>query len=474
MATTVKRPSVLGPRKTIEETLASTELQTHKLRRNLGTFDVVVIGVGAMIGAGIFVLTGQAAATKAGPAITLSYVIAGTVCALAALCYAELAAMVPAAGSAYTYTFATLGQLVAFVIGWDLVLEFTIGAAAVAVGFAGYLNALLDQVFGVTLPAAITAPPGDGGSVNVFGIAIVLLVGYLLVRGIGMTAKATTALVAGTLAVLALVLAVGVTDVDAGNWDPYLPFGWSGVVGGAALVFFAYIGFDIVATTAEETKDPQRSMPIGILGALAIVTLVYVAVSGVLTGIAPFGRLGGDAPIADAFKGLGKEWIAAIVYAGALAATLKTVMLLMLGQSRVAFAMCRDCLLPERLGRTHEHFGTPHKITLVTMVVVAALAGFVPLSTLAELVNIGTLFAFMLVAAGVLYLRSAEPGRERTFRTPLVPVVPLLAIAGCIYLAVTLPAATWLRFVVWMALGLVVYATYARRSSRVGGARAPA
>jgi APA family basic amino acid/polyamine antiporter len=462
---------LLGPRKTIDETLAATELETHRLRRNLGTLDVIVMGVGAMIGAGIFVLTGQAAATEAGPGITLSFVLAGVVCALAALCYAELAAMVPAAGSAYTYTFATLGQLIAFIIGWDLVLEFTIGASAVAVGFAGYLNALLDQVAGVTLPDAITAPPGDGGSVNVFGIAIVLLVGLLLVRGIGMTAKATAMFVAATLAVLALVLLVGVTAVDTGNWHPYLPFGWSGVVGGAALVFFAYIGFDIVATTAEETNNPQRSMPIGILGSLAIVTVVYVAVCAVLTGLAPFKELGGEAPIADAFKGLGKDWVAAIVYVGALAATLKTVMLLMLGQSRVAFAMCRDNLLPERFGRTHERYGTPHKITIITMVVVAAMAGFVPLSTLAELVNIGTLFAFMLVSAGVLYLRSAEPERERPFRTPLVPVVPVLAILGCLYLAVTLPAATWVRFVVWMVLGLLVYVLYARRASVVGEGR---
>jgi APA family basic amino acid/polyamine antiporter len=470
MATAAQRGGWLGPRKTIDECLASTELETHKLRRNLGTTDVVVLGVGAMIGAGIFVLTGQAAAGEAGPAVTLSFVLAGVVCALAALCYAELAAMVPAAGSAYTYTFATLGQLVAFIIGWDLVLEFTIGASAVAVGFAGYLNALLDQVAGVTLPDAITAPPGEGGTVNVFGIAIVLFVGYLLLRGIGMTAKATAAFVAATLAVLALVLVVGVTDVDAGNWDPYFPFGWSGVVGGAALVFFAYIGFDIVATTAEETKNPARSMPIGILASLAIVTVIYVAVCAVLTGLAPYKELGGDAPIAEAFKGLGRDWVAAIVYVGALAATLKTVMLLMLGQTRVAFAMCRDGLLPERFGRTHERFGTPHKITLITTLVVAAMAGFVPLSTLAELVNIGTLFAFMLVAGGVLYLRATDPERERPFRTPLSPWLPCLAIAGCLYLAGTLPTDTWLRFVVWMVLGLVVYVFYARRSSVVGNA----
>src|SRR3954468_8987021 len=243
---------VLGPRKTIEETLASTEIETHRLRRDLGALDIVVLGIGVTIGAGIFVLAGVAAATKAGPAISLSFVLAAVVCALAALCYAEFAALVPVAGSAYTYSYATLGQLIAFIIGWDLVLEFTIGASAVAVGFAGYLNALLDQVFGVTLPDAITAPPGDGGTVNVFGIAIVLFVGLLLIRGIGMTAKATITFVAITLAVLLLVLATGVTEVDSANWSPYFPFGFSGVVSGAALVFFAYIGFDVVATTAEE------------------------------------------------------------------------------------------------------------------------------------------------------------------------------------------------------------------------------
>src|SRR5919112_3373254 len=283
--------SFLGPRKTIDETLASTELETHRLRRSLGTFDVIVLGVGAMIGAGIFVLTGQAAAEEAGPAITLSFVVAGVVCALAALCYAELAAMVPVAGSAYTYSFATLGQLVAFIIGWDLVLEFTLGASAVAVGFAGYLNSLLDQLFGVTVPEAISAPPGEGGTVNVFGIAIVLLVGLILVRGIRITARATTVLVGLTLAVLLLVIAVGSTEVDTANWHPFAPFGFHGIVAGASLVFFAFIGFDVVATTAEEARDPQRSMPRGIIGSLAVVTVLYAAVSLVLTGMAPYKQL---------------------------------------------------------------------------------------------------------------------------------------------------------------------------------------
>jgi APA family basic amino acid/polyamine antiporter len=457
--------TLLGPRKTIEETLESTESETHRLRRDLGALDIIVLGIGVTIGAGIFVLAGVAAATKAGPAISLSFVLAAVVCGLAALCYAEFAALVPVAGSAYTYSFATLGQLIAFIIGWDLVLEFTIGASTVAVGFAGYLNSLLDQLFGATIPTAIASPPGDGGTVNVFGIAVVLVVGFILVRGIRMTARATTLFVGLTLAVLLLVVAVGSTDVHTANWHPFSPFGFDGIVGGASLVFFAFIGFDVVATTAEEARDPQRSMPLGIIGSLAIVTVIYVAVSLVLTGMVPYTKLDSAAPVADAFKGVQKDWAAAIIYAGALIATLKTVMILMLGQSRVAFAMSRDRLLPEGLGRTHPRFGTPYKITLLTMVVVAALAGFVPLTTLAELVNIGTLFAFMLVSAGVLLLRRTDPDRPRPFRTPLVPVVPILAIAGCIYLAATLPAATWIRFVVWLVVGLVFYILYSRRRS---------
>jgi len=265
-----------------------------------------VLGVGVTIGAGIFVLAGVAAATKARPAISLSFVLAAVVCGLAALCYAEFAALVPAAGSAYTYSFATLGQLIAFIIGWDLVLEFTLGASAVAVGFAGYLNSLLDQLFGVTIPDSVAAPPGDGGTVNVFGIAIVLLVGFILVRGIRITARTTTLLVGLTLAVLLLVVAVGSTEVDTANWHPFAPFGFDGIVGGASLVFFAYIGFDVVATTAEEARDPQRAMPIGIIGSLAIVTVVYVAVALVLTGMVPYTKLNSDAPVAEAFKGGGQ------------------------------------------------------------------------------------------------------------------------------------------------------------------------
>jgi APA family basic amino acid/polyamine antiporter len=371
--------------------------------------------------------------------------------------------MVPAAGSAYTYSYATLGQLIAFLIGWDLVLEFTIGAAAVAVGWAGYLDSLLDQAFGISLPEAITAPPGEGGVVNVFAVVVVVAVGALVARGVSLTARFNAALVGVTVAVLLLVVGVGVTEIDTANWTPYFPGGLDGVVGGAALVFFAFIGFDIVATTAEETRRPQRDMPLGILGSLAVVALLYVAVAAVITGLAPFAELATPAPVADAFDGLDLGWVAAVVYVGALVAILNTVMILMLGQSRVAFAMARDRLLPRVLATTHPQWGTPHRITMITTVVVAVLAGLVPLGTLAELVNIGTLFAFGLVAIGVLYLRRTDAGRERPFRVPLVPVVPLLAVAGVVYLMVQLEGTTWARFLAWMAVGLVVYLLYSRR-----------
>jgi len=462
-----------GRRKTIDEAIATTEEEGGRLRKELSAVDVTVLGVGVVIGAGIFVLTGQAAATEAGPGITLSFVVAGLICALAALCYAEFAAMVPVAGSAYTFAYATLGELVAFIIGWDLVLEFTVGAAAVAVGWSAYLNSTLDQILGVTLPASLSGPPGtDGGVLNLPAILLVAALVALLVRGIRVTAKANIVFVAITIAALLLVIAVGTVEIDPGNWSPFLPFGVGGIVGGAAVVFFAYIGFDIVATTAEETRNPQRDMPIGIIASLAIVTVLYVAVSGVITGMRPYDQLGSAAPIADAFEALDRPWAAAFVYGGALVALTNTVLILLLGQSRVGFAMGRDRLLPARFGRTHPRFGTPHRITLVTGVVVALLAGFVNIETLATLVNIGTLFAFVLVSIGVLYLRRSDPGRPRPFRTPLVPVLPVLSVLGSGWLMTTLDGATWVRFLVWMAAGLVVYMLYSRRRSVVGRARA--
>jgi len=462
---------VLGPRKTVEESLETTEIEGFRLKKELGALDIVVLGIGVIIGAGIFVLTGVAAATEAGPAIALSFVFAAVVCAFAALCYAEFASMVPVAGSAYTYSYVTLGQLIAFIIGWDLFLEFTVGAAAVAIGWSGQLNATLDQIFGVTLPEAITAPPAEGGVVNLLGMLLVLALTYLLVRGIRISAKANMVMVIVTIAVLLLIIAVGATEVSTSNWDPFFPFGLGGIIGGAALVFFAFIGFDIVATTAEEARNPQRDMPRGILGSLAITTLLYIAVALVMTGMLVYTELNTAAPVADAFEAADRPWASGFIFAGALVALTNTVLILMLGQSRVTFAMARDRLLPGALARTHPRYGTPSRITILIGVLVAILAGVTPIATAAELVNIGTLFAFMLVSAGVLLLRRSEPERPRPFRTPGVPLVPILAIILSAVLIVTLEPLTWLRFLVWMIIGLVVYFFYSRKASLVGQRR---
>ena len=462
---------VLGPRKTVEESLETTEIEGSRLKKELGALDIVVLGIGVIIGAGIFVLTGVAAATEAGPAIALSFVFAAVVCAFAALCYAEFASMVPVAGSAYTYSYVTLGQFIAFIIGWDLFLEFTVGAAAVAIGWSGQLNATLDQIFGVTLPEAITAPPAEGGVVNLLGMLLVLALTYLLVRGIRISAKANIVMVIVTIAVLLLIIAVGATEVSTSNWDPFFPFGLGGIIGGAALVFFAFIGFDIVATTAEEARNPQRDMPRGILGSLAITTLLYIAVALVLTGMLVYTELNTAAPVADAFEAADRPWASGFIFAGALVALTNTVLILMLGQSRVTFAMARDRLLPGALARTHPRYGTPSRITILIGVLVAILAGVTPIATAAELVNIGTLFAFMLVSAGVLLLRRSEPERPRPFRTPGVPLVPILAIILSAVLIVTLEPLTWLRFLVWMIIGLVVYFFYSRKASLVGQRR---
>jgi len=462
---------VLGPRKTVEESLETTEIEGFRLKKELGALDIVVLGIGVIIGAGIFVLTGVAAATEAGPAIALSFVFAAVVCAFAALCYAEFASMVPVAGSAYTYSYVTLGQLIAFIIGWDLFLEFTVGAAAVAIGWSGQLNATLDQIFGVTLPEAITAPPAEGGVVNLLGMLLVLALTYLLVRGIRISAKANIVMVIVTIAVLLLIIAVGATEVSTSNWDPFFPFGLGGIIGGAALVFFAFIGFDIVATTAEEARNPQRDMPRGILGSLAITTLLYIAVALVMTGMLVYTELNTAAPVADAFEAADRPWASGFIFAGALVALTNTVLILMLGQSRVTFAMARDRLLPGALARTHPRYGTPSRITILIGVLVAILAGVTPISTAAELVNIGTLFAFMLVSAGVLLLRRREPERPRPFRTPGVPLVPILAIILSAVLIVTLEPLTWLRFLVWMIIGLVVYFFYSRKASLAGQRR---
>ncbi|MEP7020999.1 MAG: amino acid permease [Pseudonocardiales bacterium] len=473
--------------KTIEQSISDTEEPAHQLRKRLGPIDLIVFGVGVVIGTGIFVLTGEAAGIKAGPAVALSFVFAGIACALAALCYAEFASTVPVAGSAYTFSYASLGELVAWIIGWDLVLELALGASTVAVGWSTYFADVMKSA-GVTIPDF-----AYGDKHNLVAAAIVLVLTGVICLGIKVSSQVNIVMVVIKVSVVLFVIIAGLFYIKSSNYSPFIPstgakaaegakstpsllqdmgfspgsFGISGIFTGAALVFFAFIGFDIVATAAEETKNPQRDMPIGILGSLAICTALYVAVSLVVTGMVKYTDIKVDAPLAEAFRSVGKPGFATMISVGALVGLTTVMMILMLGQSRVLFAMSRDRLLPPAFSKVNERFGTPIRTTILTGVVVAVIATFVPLSSLAELVNIGTLFAFILVAIGVMVLRRTRPDLERAFRCPGVPVVPILAILASFYLMLNLPSATWIRFFVWMAIGFVVYFAYGARHSRL-------
>ncbi|WP_436762071.1 amino acid permease [Streptosporangium sp. V21-05] len=475
--------------KSVEQSISDTEAPEHRLRKDLSALDLTVFGIGVVIGTGIFVLTGRVAREMAGPAVALSFVVAGVVCALAALCYAEFASTVPAAGSAYTFAFATLGEFPAWIIGWDLMLEMMLGAAVVAVGWSGYLTSLLASL-GITLPGAIA---GEGAVFNLPAALIVLVLTAVLVVGIKLSSRFNLVIVTIKLAVILLVVVAGLFFVRAANYTPFVPpskvtpaveglsapliqvlfgitpvaFGALGIFSAAAIVFFAYIGFDVVATAAEETRDPQRDLPIGILASLGICTVLYVAVSLVVVGMQPYGRLSEAAPLADAFKAVGQTWAASLISVGALAGLTTVVMILMMGMSRVMFAMCRDNLLPRGLAKVHPKYRTPYLITIMMGVVVAALAGLVPLATIAELVNIGTLFAFVVVSIAVVILRRTRPDLPRSFHTPLVPLVPVLSVLACLYLMLNLPVETWLRFVTWMLLGILIYFGYGYRHSRL-------
>ena len=482
--------------KSVEQSLADTQEPEHALKKELGARDLTVFGIGVIIGTGIFVLTGTAAADKSGPAVALSFVVAAVACGLAALCYAEFASTVPVAGSAYTFSYATLGELVAWIIGWDLVLEFILGAAVVAVGWSEYLVSLLASA-GLELPTAIAS--ADEGVLNLPAALVVLVLTGVLVLGIQLSSRINTVIVTIKVAIVLLVIVAGLFYVQAANYSPFVPpaaprtgasegllqtpliqtlfglapsqFGVGGIFAGAAIVFFAFIGFDIVATAAEETKRPQRDVPRGILGSLAVCTALYVAVSLVIVGMQKYTDIDPQdgAPLATAFRAVGApSWLPVLISVGALAGLTTVMMILMLGQSRVAFAMSRDHLLPPALARVHPRYGTPYRITVVTGVIVAALAAVIPLTTLAELVNIGTLFAFVLVSVGVVVLRRTRPDLPRAFRTPWVPAVPGLAVLACLYLMLNLPLETWLRFGAWMAIGFAVYGFYGRTRSRVG------
>ncbi|WP_406276059.1 amino acid permease [Nocardia sp. NBC_00881] len=439
------------------------------LARRLGRLDLTAMGVGAIVGAGIFVITGVAAAEKAGPAIMLSFALAGTVCVLVALCYCELAAMVPVSGSAYAYTYATLGEGPAFLVGWNLLLEYVIAGAAVAIGWSGTTVSALDSLFGITIPKALAGGPAEGGVVNLPAVLIIAAIVAVLVGEVTLTARITKALVGVTIGVLVLVVAVGAPHIDVGNWTPFAPFGLGGVIGGAAIAFFAFLGFDVVATSAEEAREPRRDVPFAIISTVLIATLLYGLVSAVLTGMVPFASLNNGAPIATAFGALQIGWIGDVIVIASIIALTKGLLLIVYAQARLMFAMCRDRLLPYGLAATGKR-STPARLTLLLGGLGAVIAGLLPIDIVVELVNIGALSAFAVVCVGVLVLRRVEPDRERPFRTPLVPLVPVLALIGCVLLATTLDVLTWVRFAVWVLVGSAVYFGYGReRSTLVGG-----
>ena len=461
-------------RKSVEDVIRSSETGERRLERTLGVFSITAIGIGAIIGAGIFVLTGTAAARYAGPAIMLSFVMGGIVCALVGLCYAELASMMPVSGSTYTYTYATLGELVAWMIGWDLVLEYGMGAATVAVGWSSYAVSILHSL-GIDLPPALIAGPGGSpsGIVNLPAVVIVALLTTLLVLGTQNSSRLNNIMVAVKLVVVVAFIAVGAFFVSPGHWHPFIPdnagefghFGLSGVLRGSAVVFFAYIGFDAVSTAAQEARNPQRDMSRGILGSLVICTLLYIAVAAVLTGIVPYDQLNVADPIAKAVDAIGLAWFAVLVKIGALAGLTTVILVLLFGQSRIFFTMAEDGLLPSLFALVHPRLQTPYRSQILIGAVVAAVAALVPVEVLGEMVSIGTLFAFTLVCGAVIYLRRSDTSAKRPFRVPGVPLVPVLGILCSVALMAGLPLTTWLRLLVWMAVGLAVYFLYGRRHS---------
>jgi basic amino acid/polyamine antiporter, APA family len=462
--------------------VSHAEEPEHRLKRSLGVVSLTAFGVAAIIGAGIFVLTGVAAATYAGPGITLSYVIAGIVSTLAALCYAELASTVPIAGSAYTYSYAVLGEFIAWIIGWDLVLEYGVGAGAVSVGWSGYFTDFFKSTFGITLPTALTASPFSQpgqptGIANLPAAGIILLLTALLIRGTSESSRVNNVIVAIKVAIVLFFIAVGATHIHPANWHPFLPYGLGGVTTGASIIFFAYIGFDQISTAAEEARDPQRTMPRGIIYSLLICTLLYIAVAGILTGMVPYKQLNNASPVAHAMIQVGLNWAATIISVGALAGLTTVLLVLIFGQSRIFFSMSRDGLLPRVLSGVHPTFRTPYRSTLIVGVFVALLGAFTPIEVLAQLTNIGTLAAFVLVSLAVWRLRYTQPDLPRGFRVPWVPVLPILSALASLFLIVSLPGITIVRFVVWLAVGLIVYFAYSRHHSelqrRAGGA-APA
>lgn len=450
--------------KSLEAMLAQTK--GKGLKKVLGAFELTMLGIGAIIGTGIFVLTGVAAADYAGPALMLSFIFCGITCAFVALCYAELAAMIPVAGSAYTFGYVGLGEIWAWIIGWDLILEYVVAVAAVAVGWSGYIVELL-RAGGINIPAAFANAPGQkGGIINLPAVLVLAVITLFLIKGVSESAKLNNILVVVKLAVVILFIVVGVGHVKPANWNPFFPFGVNGVFKGAAIIFFAYLGFDAVTTAAEEVKNPQRDLPIGILASLAICTVLYIVVSGILTGIVPYAEFHGNAaPVAYALSSVGIGWGAALVSVGAVAGISSVLLVMTFGATRILFSLSRDGLLPQVFAEVHPKFGTPVKSTLLVGVMTMILSGFVQIGRLAEMTNIGTLAAFIVVCASVMVLRKKRPDVERPFSCPAVPVVPIMGIIFCLYLVYSLPNFTKLVFLIWLAVGFVIYFTYGKAHS---------
>jgi APA family basic amino acid/polyamine antiporter len=468
----------------------------NRLRRVLGPVALTSLGVGAIIGTGIFVLSGVAAHDKSGPAIVLSFIVSGCACVFAALCYAEFASMVPVAGSAYTYAYATLGELFAWIIGWDLILEYAVASATVAHGWSHYFQDFI-SILGIKFGHAISNAPFDfnpatgllhatGSVLDLPAILITIIITFILVKGIKESAGFNAGIVILKLGIVFLVLIVGAFYINPSNWHPFAPFGLSGlsffgrtilgqagpggspvgVLAGAAIIFFAYIGFDSVSTHSEEAKNPKRDVPIGIITSLVLCTVLYIAVSGVLTGMVPYNKIDIDAPVSNAFKQVGLPWAQFLVSLGAIAGITSVLLVMMLSQARIFLAMARDGLIPTKFfGDVHEKFRTPWKATILTGIFVLLLAGFLPLRVLADLVNIGTLFAFVIVCAAVMIMRKTHPEAERPFRAPFVPVVPILGIIICILLMCSLPEENWYRLIIWLLIGLSIYFFYGRKHS---------
>lgn len=453
----------LFKRKSIESLTAND----NGLKKTLSARDLTILGVGAIIGAGIFVLTGIAAAKYAGPAIVLSFILAGIACALAALCYSELASMIPVSGSAYSYAYATMGELMAWIIGWDLILEYALASSTVAIGWAGYLISFLENI-GLHLPKYLTtaylADPAQG-FINLPAVIVILLLTGLLILGIRQSAIFNAVMVLIKLAVIVVFIAVGLGNINTENWSDFTPFGMSGVLTGAGVIFFAYIGFDAVSTAAQEAINPEKDVPKGIIGSLLICTVLYILVAGILTGVVSYTELNVAAPIALAIDHMGLNWLSPIVKLGAITGLTSVMLVLLMGQSRIFYSMAQDSLLPKVFANIHPVYQTPHLSTLIVGSAVALLAGFMPIDKLGELVSIGTLFAFVLVCGGVIVLRKTHPDMQRHFSCPAVPILPVAGILVCFTLMAGLPFDTWIRLLVWLIIGFLIYFGYGKSHS---------